>query len=200
MARRAFLFCEDVAHELFLRALVARIANDEGVGLQIETRSARGGHPKMLAELRALQKSLGTGFVTGAPDMLVAVVDGNCTGWNQKRADVEAVLDHRVFPRWAIGCPDPHIERWCFADPDAFRDIVGIAPPPDPGKCDRDLYKDLLNKTLREADTPVLATAMEVAPDIVARIDLFRAAKQQPSLGAFIRELRTTVKSLNAAT
>ena len=49
------LFVEDRAHEVFVGALVARVAREEQVPTQVQARSARGGHPRALAEFGAYQ-------------------------------------------------------------------------------------------------------------------------------------------------
>jgi hypothetical protein len=130
----------------------------------------------------------------GVPDLLVIVIDGNCTTASQKRREIEKIVHQSVFPRCVIGCPDPHVERWCFADADAFRSVVGVEVPRDPGKCERDLYKALLQDALRTAALPVLTTEMEVAPEIVDASDLQVFDRTQPSLGSFVQELRSEFK------
>ena len=50
------LFVEDLAHEVFVGALVERIAREEEVALSLQARSARGGHP------RALETKAGIGL------------------------------------------------------------------------------------------------------------------------------------------
>jgi hypothetical protein len=95
----------------------------------------------------------------------------------------------------AIGCPDPHIERWCFADPEAVSKVFGVAAPADPGKCERLLYKRLLRSTIKTAGRRLLIE-MEYAPDLVAAMDLYRAGKNQPSLGHFIADLTSAFKRL----
>ncbi len=131
------------------------------------------------------------------PDLLVLVIDANCQGWAQMRRELEESIQEGIFPRCAIGCPDPHIERWCFADPEAVHDVLGVAAPSDPGKCERHLYKKLLRDTIREAGQPILTTEMEYAPDLVDAMDLFRAGRNQPSLKHFVDEVRSALQNLH---
>ena len=49
------LFVEDRAHEMFVGALVERIAREERVALRAQARSARGGHPRALEEFGRLR-------------------------------------------------------------------------------------------------------------------------------------------------
>jgi hypothetical protein len=105
-------------------------------------------------------------------------------------------VDEAIFPRRAVGCPDPHVERWCFADPVAIQEVLGCPCPADPGKCERDAYKQLLRQTILSAGQPILTDEMEYAPDLVASMDLFRAGKNQPSLKHFTEEIRKALQSL----
>jgi hypothetical protein len=187
------LFCEDRGHELFTRALVTRLAAEVGIEAHVRTVSATGGRGMALTQLRGWQRSFERGL-TGKPDLLVVVVDGNCTTAQAKKREIEAIISPAVFPRRVVGCPDPHVERWCFADPAAFREVVGADVPPDPGKCERALYKNLLQDSLRAGGQPVLTDSMEVAPDIVRDADLYAAGAAQRSLGMFIDDLRAALK------
>jgi hypothetical protein len=190
------LYCEDSGHEQFARALLGRIARDLGTRVDVSTASGRGGHGLALTELRAWQRAIsGVGGIHfEIPDLLVLMIDANCKGWAAVRRDLEGVVDQRLFPHCAIGCPDPHVERWCLADPQAIQKVLGIAAPADPGKCERQLYKNLLRQTILGAGQPILTTAMEYAPDLVAAMDLFRAGRNQPSLRHFVDEVRSKLQ------
>lgn len=190
------LYCEDRGHEDFARALVHRLADEEDLTVQVETRSGRGGHGRALGEFKKWQRAIARGMLTGIPDLLVIVIDGNCDGWNAARQTVQRAVDGNVFPASVVGCPDPHVERWCIADPTAFQAVVEGPPLPDPGKCERALYKNLLRDSIRAAGQPIITSEMEYAPDIVAAMDLFRAGRAQPSLGHFIEALRATLRML----
>lgn len=50
--REALLFCEDTAHAQVISALVARVASDQQTEVACAIRTAKGGHGKMLHELR----------------------------------------------------------------------------------------------------------------------------------------------------
>ncbi|HZF11963.1 MAG TPA: hypothetical protein VFE33_24525 [Thermoanaerobaculia bacterium] len=195
---RIDLYCEDSGHEQFARALLSRIARELGVRLIVQTASGRGGHGRALSEFRAWQRAVAAGGGIGydIPDLLVLIIDANCTGWTQAHRELVGSIDRHVFPHYAIGCPDPHVERWCFADPRAIQEVLGYPCPADPGKCERDLYKRLLRQTLQNAGQPILTSEMEYAPDLVAAMDLFRAGKTQPSLKHFAEEVRKALQSV----
>jgi hypothetical protein len=192
------LYCEDSGHEQFVRALLSRVAAELGLGVDVRTASGRGGHGLAMTEFRAWQRAIagGGGLHFEIPDLLVLMIDANCKGWANVRRELEGAVDPRIFPRCAIGCPDPHIERWCLADPQAVQDVLGIAGPADPGKCERALYKNLLRRTILAADQPILTTAMEYAPDLVAAMDFFRAGRNQPSFKHFADEIRSALQGL----
>ena len=148
-----------------------------------------------LSQLRGWQRSFERGLMVGKPDVLIVVIDGNCVTSQVKRREIEAIVLKEVFPSVVIGCPDPHVERWCIADPDAFQRVVGTSARPDPGKCERGAYKKMLRDALLDAKQPILTDEMEIAPDIVREIDLYRAGNTQPSLGAFVEDLQTALKA-----
>ncbi|TMQ07949.1 MAG: DUF4276 family protein [Deltaproteobacteria bacterium] len=190
------VFCEDRGHEVFTRALVSRLANDLEIEVAITAVSASRGKGMALSQLRGWQRSFERGLMVGKPDVLIVVIDGNCVSSQTKRREVEALILQEVFPAFVIGCPDPHVERWCFADPDAFQRVVGVNVRPDPGKCERGAYKRMLRDALREAEQPILTDEMEIAPEILREIDLYRAGITQPSLGSFIQDLQAALKAV----
>jgi hypothetical protein len=196
MDRLIVLFCEDRGHEQFCRALLKRLLREGSVTARVEAPSARGGHGAAVSEFRAWQSAVVQGSIAGVPSLLVLVVDGNCQGWNSAKQDLAKEVRSDVFRRTVIGCPDPHIERWCLADSQAFKDVVGGEPPRDPDKCERDLYKRLLRDAILGAGQPILTDAMEFAPDLVERADLYAASRAQPSLGGFIDDLRAAIKQI----
>jgi hypothetical protein len=189
------LFCEDRGHELFAGALLRRIAREEKKPARLVPRSTRGGHAKATQELRAWQRALKKGIGPIQSQLLVVLIDANCAGWTAARNDVKAQIDPTLFPRVIIGCPDPHIERWCLADDKAVRSVTSLGSPSDPGKCERAAYKSILGNLLAQADLPVVTDLMEYAPDFVEAMDLYQASKNQPSLKHFIDELRAEIRS-----
>jgi len=183
-------FCEDRGHEQFVTALVKRLASEARVRLRLSTPSGRGGKGPALTALRGYQQVLESGQLgKPVPDLLVAVVDTNCSTWHEERSHVTDCINTQLFPQFVVGCPDPHVERWCIADPEGFRKVVGTPPPPDPEKCERNVYKKLLRDAIRDAGHQILTDEMEFAPDIVEAMDLFNAGKNQPSLKHFVNEL-----------
>ena len=91
---------------------------------------------------------------------------------------------------------DLYVEKWCLADPQAIQEILGVAAPAVPEKCERHFYKQLLRQTILGSGQPILTNEMEYAPDLVAAMDLYHAGKNQPSLRHFVDELRSALQLL----
>lgn len=188
---RIDLFCEDVAHEGFARALCERVASEENAGLAIKVASARAGLPRLQRELRAF--SVAVQHQGGTPDILVVVADANSEGPAARRADIEAVDLSAVFPRWVIGTPDPCVEAWLLADPPSLAQQFGGSPQP-PGQAGADELKVQLAEYLRSTGEVVTQGGAEFADEIVAPMDLYRAGQVAPTLGSFVDDLRAAMR------
>jgi len=191
MGDRVDLFVEDSAHLFLVRALVLRIAGEEGRSVRVTARSALGGHGRVLAELALYQRA-----AVGIPDLLVVAIDANCSGWNGARATIDCAIDRRRFPAVAVAVPDPHIERWYMADPAALARDLGVRVTPGRLKCERGHYKRLLSAGFRAADLPVLTGEFDYAEDIVSGMDLYAAGRNEPSLKHFVDEVRAALRGL----
>ncbi len=187
------LFGEDVAHERFLRPLIHRLAQTEQLRVDVRVRSARGGHPRALAELTLYQRTIQKGGAS-APDVLVVAIDANCDSYGSARRTIERKLARQVRGIAAIACPDPHIERWFMADPPSFREVVGTSLTLGRRKCDRQRYKRILAETVAKAGHPALLGGIEFAEEIVEAMDLYRAGKGERSLGHFVDEMTALLR------
>lgn len=83
------LFAEDRAHEEWLRPLLERVAREENVSVRIRVRSARGGHGRVLSELKAYQQVLAKGIGGPMPNLLVAAIDANCSSFVEAQKKVQ---------------------------------------------------------------------------------------------------------------
>lgn len=188
------LYCEDVGHESFVRPLIKRLVRDANVAAHLEVQSGRGGAGRAVTELRGWQLLYLGGRAT-RPDLLLIVLDGNCTGANEKRREILDLVSDQAAPDVVVGIADPHVERWMLADGEAFRQVVGKYPPADPGKCERGAYKRILAASAEEAGTLVLTTPMQdLAPDFVEVMNLYRAEKQRPDLGRFMKDIKAVLR------
>lgn len=193
---RVALFCEDQGHEQVGSALIRRLAREVGAHVLVDPLCARGGRGRAITELKTWQRALQLGQKTGVPDLLVVLIDGNCEGVHATRKQIEPMINPSVCPVAVIGVPDPHVERWLIADPEAFTALIGAPPPTDPGKCGRDIYKRIIRETVERAGVPLLSDVLELSPDLIDCMDLFRAGKTQPALGQLLDELQRALRTL----
>lgn len=189
------LFAEDRAHEELLHALVRRLACEHAKNVVVRVRSARGGHPRAFGELRLFQKAVVRGYTT-SPAILVVCIDANCKPFAKANAEIRKAIVPALSHCAVVACPDPHVERWYLADPTSFEEVVGRWPHPGKRKCQRGLYKEILAKAVREGGNPPTLGGIEFAGEIVDRMDLFRAGKNEPSLKRFVAELSLRIKAL----
>jgi hypothetical protein len=193
--RVVHVWCEDRGHEAVVAALVRTIGRTLGVELRIETMNGEGGAPRAITEFKIWQRAVKKGSLGGVPDILIIVIDANGHGHAARRSEVEQVVDAGLFPHVVIGCPDPHVEAWLLLDPTAFRSVTGALPvahQPRPGED----HKGLFHASVAASGIPVLTGPMELAPDIVAAMDIDKAARSDRSLGAFQADLRAAIAQL----
>jgi hypothetical protein len=188
---RVELFCEDVAHERFMQALLKRLTFDAGVRVDIQIRVARGGHGRVISELVTYLR-----LVQTSPDLLIVAVDANCAGWTQARRDIRNQIDPSRFPNSVVACPDPHIERWYLADPPSLSLQLGVNVQRRRVKCERGRYKNILTGALMSAGHIVTFGGAEFGDEIVQAMDLYRASKAEPSLANAIDHLQSFLNGL----
>lgn len=184
------LFAEDRAHEEWLKPLLERVAREESTAVRIRVRSARGGHSRVITELKTYQRSFEKGIGGQVPDLLIAAVDANCSNFAESQKSIQDALQAQFIGRTIRATPDPHIERWYLADLEAFHEVVGITPSFEAEKCERDYYKAVLAKAVSDAGHPVTLGGIEFARELVDALDYFRAGKADNSLKHFLEELR----------
>ena len=194
------IFAEDRAQEVFVGALLRRIAREERVGLSVQVRSAQGGSARALSEFRAYQALIEKGIFPGSvPDLVVVVIDGNCSTPAKKREEIEGATRPGLINRVVPGCPNPHVERWFLGDPESFHDIVGHRPVVGPEKCERQHYKQLLTRAIRLGQQVAPLDGIEFAPELVEAMDLYRAGKRDSSLRAFADDLRAKLRRIGTS-
>jgi hypothetical protein len=190
-------FVEDAAHESFIRALLGRLAREESVEVHLAFPTARGGRGRALSEFRAYQRARQSGISGhGIPDLLVIAVDCDCQPPNDCAADVIGYIDDRVFPHYVGARPRAHIEEWYQADPETFQRVVDAEPvePDDP--CEPGAYKRTLEEAVRAGGNPISHGGAEFAPDLVAAMDLNRAARRVSALGQLIEDLKAHMRRI----
>jgi len=193
------IFVEDRAHEAFLVPMLRRIAREEDLVVSSRVRSARGGHGRAITELKLYQDLVLKGVAgTTSPDLLIAGIDGNCSTFARAKKAIVAATHVPFSDRLVVACPDPHVERWYLADPESFKDVVGHRPTVAKRKCARDYYKDALARVVRKAGHPATLGGIEFAQELVERMDLYRAGRNDRSLKVFVDDLRSNLRTLQA--
>lgn len=193
MPFRVHLFCEDAAQESWARAIVERIAREEGVDVTIRSVSAKLGVPRLKQELRAY--SAAARETAGLPDLLVVLVDANTAGRAARLEEIAGSVELGAFPHEVVGIPDPCIERWFLADPPSFAQRFS-SPEQLASTSDGRSWKRELEAALVRAEEIVVGGGAEFADEIVEVMDLFRAGKESPSLRSFVDGVRGAIRQL----
>ncbi len=97
--------------------------------------------------------------------------------------------------RTVIACPDPHVERWYLADPESFKEVIGVGPKVSRKKCERDYYKSILQQAILDAGHPPTLGGIEFAREIVENMDFYRARKGERSLNHFLNGAVAQIRS-----
>jgi len=185
--RRVILFAEDYAHETFISVLVKKLATENGINLEIISRSAQGGHGKAVSEFASYLKSLPYER-EGLPDLIIVAIDANCKSYLECKAEIEKV--NQQFNYLTIcAIPDPHIERWLLIDSSAFKAVLGQGCAAPDQKCEKDRYKRLLYEAVAATDITPLLGGIEYAQDIINNMNIQRAMNADVSFKKFITDL-----------
>ena len=187
--REIALFGEDFAHRQVVGALVRRLADEYGIEVRLEWRSAVRGHGRVVQELGRYLLDLARGGER--PDLIIVGTDANCRGLNER---VREIGSPDAPASIVLAVPDPHIERWLLLDGAAFKRVFGKGCDAPDRKCSRDLYKQRLTQAIHAAGiTPALG-GIEFAEDIVQHMDVERAMRADRSLERFVDELRSAFR------
>jgi len=186
--REIALFVEDHAHQEVLSALVRRLAREHGVAIKLDPRNVRRGHGAVIRELKQFLRDLYRGRGE-YPDLIIVASDANCAGMKGRLREITEVTQ-KVPARVVCAVPDPHIERWLLVDSSAFKRVFdrGCAAPDQ--KCERARFKKMLIDAIRLAGVMPSLGGIEFATDIIEEMDMGHAARQDPSLGRFLSELK----------
>lgn len=190
--REVLLFVEDYAHKAFLDALLQRMAAEYGVDIRMDWRNARRGHGAVVNELKQFLRDLKR-EQERLPDLLVVATDANCKGLVERLRQITEVTGKVDVPT-VCAVPDPHIERWLLVDSTAFKSVFGRGCDAPDRKCERARYKKMLIDAIRASGVTPSLGGIEFADDIVAAMDLTRAAAADASLSRLIEDLRAAFK------
>ncbi len=187
--RNISLFVEDQAHQDFLTVLTQRFAGEYNVKINIKAYSVRGGHGRVIKELRQYQRNLQRNR-ENLPHLIIVGTDGNCKKPPEREREINLVISEDFTHLVISAIPDPHIERWLLLDSAAFRKIFGKGCPTPDQKCERDRYKRLLLNAIYEADIDPSSIGLEYIADLVSEMNLQRMAQTDSSIGRFLGALQ----------
>ena len=197
---RIDIFCEDRAHEIFLKSILGRVCSEFDLECNLSLRSAVGskhGKGKTLTEFKEYQKIIQSNVMGfEKPDLLLIVVDCNCTAYNDTVKAIDNVIRKDIFPHYIIACPDPHIEKWYLIDPDGFQDIIGVYPKMQLEKCEKNYYKNLFRDYIKESGKPSLLGGIDFGGEIVQAMDFYRSGKNDASFKHMVEDIRNQLKQL----
>ncbi len=193
--RSISLFVEDSGHRLFLETLLHRLSTQYSLPIETDFLSARGGHGKVIGELKNYMHTLQNNK-SDLPDLLIIAIDGNCKGFQGRKQEIELLV--KGFTRQIIyAIPDPHIERWLLLDSAAFKKVLGRGCSAPTQKCERDLYKRLLRDAVRQAGVNTRLGGIEYTEAIVDVMNLEYLEGVGDSLSKLLKELRQTFQVWN---
>jgi len=186
--RNINLFVEDVAHEDFLTALIQRLADAYNIEINIKASSVRGGHGKVITELRQYLRDL-QHDEEELPDLVIVGTDSNCKGLSERETEINQVTSS--FGDFVINMiPEPHIERWLLLDLEAFKAVFGKGCPAPDRKCERGRYKNMLLNAIYEATMISPIEGIEHVEDLVQAMHLQRLEQNDRSARRFLRALQ----------
>ncbi len=186
------LFVEDRGHQAFLEALLNRFENQYGIRVKIEYGNGRGGHGKVVSELKKYIYSLQSNRES-MPDLLIVATDGNCKGYSGRKQEIDNAAKG-FSGRIIYAIPDPHIERWLLLDSVAFKLVLGKGCSAPVQKCERTLYKRLLLEAMRKTGVNPPLGGIEYTEDLVHAMNLEYLERTEASLGKLLKALRDTFK------
>jgi hypothetical protein len=123
-------------------------------------------------------------------DALLVLIDANSTGWRPMVRQIQEAVDASLYPTVLVGCPDPHVEVWCTADPEAFQSLFSFPVPQAPARSGRLVYKQWLADALEQAGVIVLADPMSICLDLLPAMDMDKACRNNASLNYLVVQIR----------
>ena len=191
--RNISLFVEDQAHQDFLTVLTQRFAEEYKIKINIKAYSVRGGHGRVIKELKQYQQNLQR-YRENSPDLIIVGTDGNCKKPPEREREINLAISDDFVHLVISAIPDPHIERWLLLDSAAFRTVFGRGCPTPDQKCERDRYKRLLLNAIYEAGIALSSTDLEYIADLVKAMNLQRIEQTDDSMGRLLSALQRQFK------
>ena len=186
--RNINLFVEDEAHEIFLIALIQRLANTHNIEINITASNVRGGRGKVITELSQYKRDLQRNR-EDIPDLIIVGTDSNCKGFAERETEISQVISD-LADLVITMIPEPHIERWFLLDSEAFKTVFGKGCPVPDRKCERGRYKNMLLDAIYQATMVPPLDAIGRVDELVNAMDLQRMAQNDRSIQRFFNTLQ----------
>ena len=185
------LFVEDHVHQATIGALVQRLADEYGIPVRLDWRSAVRGHGRVVEEFKTYLRDLSK--QGDRPDVIVVATDANCHGLNRRVKEIKSAAPQTPAPL-VLAIPNPHVERWLLLDGAAFKTVFGRGCAAPDRKCSRDLYKQRLSEAISAAESTPIFGGIESAEDLVHHMDIERAGRADRSLQRFVDDMRNVFR------
>lgn len=195
-------FLEDIGHERFLLALCRKVFAQQQIAthdIHEDVRNSSGGKARVRGELEIFLREYSK-LPNEVFDIVIVANDTDCQGENRVRKQLETLVERSLYLGTVVfAIPDPYIEAWYLADPNAVQQAVeSPGMPKTPGrKCRPELYKKELRDVFREVGIVPALGGVEYAQEIVNHMNLYVAGQNVPSLGRFLEDLRSAVQQIN---
>ena len=197
-------FLEDRGHEIFIKAIVSRLAVEKGYQLGDwidDVRSAVGGGS--IKEYKIFLKNLSKIKENFPFDILIVASDGNCKGYLNKRRQLlgyaeKSKITHLDLERFVFAIPDPHIEKWYMNDPKGFNKAVGsgVLPTLPSYKCEKGFYKKVMRDAFASSKITPQFGGYEYGKRIVEELDIYEAGKADNSFKHFCDDVGNVLHKL----
>lgn len=181
------VFCEDIAHEEFLKCIILRISTKYDAKTNVKFSRSTGGYGRVMSDLEDYISDLRNGTLH-LPDLIVIARDSNCKGFSDTRDEIKSVLEE-YQSRSILAVPDPHIERWLLLDSSAFKSALGKGCDAPDYKCEKGRYKEMLVDAVQNAGVTPQIGGLEHTEEIVKSMDLQKMRTEDDSLGRLIQSL-----------
>lgn len=131
--RSIALFVEDFAHKIVVGSLILKLADEVGAAVELDWRSARRGHGRVVEEYHQYLADL-IRQKDRLSDLLVVATDANCKGLSERPKEFDTGKSPVPV---VLAIPDPHVERWLLLDGAAFKKVLGRGCDKPDLKCSR---------------------------------------------------------------
>ena len=198
---RITYFLEDIAHERFIPPLVERLARELQIAFErVDVRGRTSSYSRGSRIVSDFKRFLHDAQQTMETDLIVICIDGNCVGHQEKRRQLQDECDKAHFAKPVIfAIPDPHIEYWYLCDRVALcqaLDVKKLDIQIPKAKCERDLYKHLLEEACDLAEISTTQRGIEYGPGIATHLNLLQTARSHPAFKAFYEDARQKLQEI----